>query len=209
MKKGYETLINKVLSHAEDKDIAVMTAFKAKPDQNLTPAENTKQTNRLEADLNDLGYKGYVRAAGYWNRTSGDPGSSGTEAAREEIFLILNTGNADFEEFLEDMTRLQLRYEQPHIFLWNYKYQKGVISNADGRSSPYGKYTPVSLTADTLAGIWTEMRPHGSCQFLFSECCPNARFSDRFNEGGNFMTAMMYEAKRKRLRKASEFSSPT
>lgn len=180
---------------------------------------------RLESELNRLGYRGYVRAAGYWDGDSDDPASADTEAAREtdweteairetkaarktestreEVFLILNTGNTNFEEFREDMTGLQRLYKQPRLLIRNHTCGKAYISVTDGGTVHTEEYGLASLTADTLSVAWAETKCHSPGQFRFAECYPNDRFSARFNEGGNFMTAMMYDANRRRLRKTS------
>ena len=198
-----DTAVDRVLSLMGDQDIAMITAFRTEPDSGLSPAENTERSNRLESDLNDLGYKGYVRMIGYWDRISDGSTDLDTGMDREEIFLVLNVGNIGFEAFAEDMTGLQLRYGQPYIFIWNHRHQKAYVSDADGRLDDVGKTAPASLTTDALSVIWTEIKADRSRRFLLSGCYRNDGFSARFNEGGNFMTAMMYETNRKRLRKGN------
>lgn len=204
MKEIFESLLNRVLSHGKDKDMAMMTAFRPE---------------RLESELNRLGYRGYVRAAGYWDEDSDDPAGADTEAAREtdweteairetkaareEVFLILNTGNTNFEEFREDMTGLQRLYKQPRLLIRDHTCGKAYVSVTGGGTVHTGEYGLASLTADTLSVAWAETKCHSTGPFRFAECYPNDRFSVRFNEGGNFMTAMMYDANRRRLRKIS------
>ena len=188
----FESSINRVLSHAKDKDIAMITAFRTDPSFGLSLADNRKRNKRLEADLIDLGYRGFVKVVGYWNETPDDKNS---EASKEETYLVLNVGNSSFDYFVSDMTNLQRKYKQQGIVIWKHEEQKAYLTNEQGKISKSDSFS--SIKVDSLSKAWTKIKNHN---MVFSECYVGEGFSDRYNQGGNFMTAMMYESKRNSLR---------
>lgn len=188
----FESSLNRVLSHTKDKDIAMITAFRTDPKLGYSYNDNFKRNKQLEADLNTLGYKGYVKVVGYWNETPEDPDS---KPVKEETFLVLNTGNNSFDEFVKDMTGLQVRYDQQGILIWNHNDQKAYLTDENGNINEANFLSSISI--DSLSNAWTQIKNH---KISFSECFIDDNFSDRFNANGNFMTAMYYQTKRKSLR---------
>lgn len=190
----YESSINRILSHMEDKDMAMITAFRTDPELGLSNKDNEERNKKLESDLNVLGYKGYTKVIGFWNETPDIPESKPT---REETFLVLNVGNRDFNEFLEDMVGLQLRYDQQGIMLWNHEDKKAYLTGESGNIVD----TLSNFSINDITKGWTQIKGH---KLSFSEAYENVSFSDTFNKGGNWITAMWHDAKRKALRKETK-----
>lgn len=190
MEKVFESSINRVLSHMEDKDIATITAFRTDSDLGYSKKDNRNRNKDLESDLNVLGYKGYVKIVGYWDETPDDPNS---EPTKEETFLVLNVGNRTFDEFKDDMVGLQLKYDQQGIVIWNHKNHKAYLTNEYGKTVAEFNNFNIDLISQAYSKI-------GNHKLVFSECLIPEDFSDRYNRNGNYMTAMGYQAKRKSLR---------
>ena len=190
----FEANVNRVLSHVKDKDIAMITAFRTDPKLNRSLKDNRAKNKELESDLNLLGYKGYIKVVGYWNETPEDSESSPTS---EETFLVLNVGNKSFDDFVEDMVDLAAKYNQQGVMVWNHKENKAKIYNKQGNVESIFP----NFSIDSMTQGWTQIKGH---KIAFNEALDNQNFSDRFNEDGNFITAMAYEALRKRLRKKKD-----
>lgn len=192
--KIFESSINRILSHTKDKDIAMITAFRTDPKIGRSLTENRIENKKLESDLNLLGYKGYIKVVGYWNET---PEVQDATPVAEETFLVLNVGNSSFDDFVEDMVGLAAKYNQQGIIVWNHKENIAKLFDSIGNVVT----TFSSFNIDNIAQGWTQIKGH---KIIFNEALDNHKFSDHFNEDGNFMTAIAYESLRKRIRKRKD-----
>lgn len=186
-----EANLSRVLNHMDDKDIAMITAFRTDPKLGRTLKENRGKNKQLESDLNTLGYKGYIKVIGYWDETPEDENSLPTA---EETFLVLNVGNSSFEDFVEDMVDLAAKYDQQGVLIWNHKTKKANVYDKSGNITD----TFSGFSINDITQGWTQIKGH---KIAFSEALANFSFSDRFNEDGNFITAMAYDSRRRKMRR--------
>lgn len=191
-----ESSLNRILSHLKDKDVAMITAFRTNPNLQLSKTNNRKRNKKLEDKLKSLGYQGFTKVVGYWNETPEDDIS---KAIAGESYIVLNTGSS-FEDFVVDMILLSKDvdnnpdFDQQAIVVWSHVDQKAyLISNTGDILKTFNNFS-----LDSISQEWTQIKGH-KLTFI-EEDINNDYFSDTFNKGGNFMTAMMYGSNRRRHR---------
>lgn len=199
MKQIKESNLNRILSHTKDKDIAVITAFRTDPELGLSKTRNRERNKKLESKLIGAGYSGFTKVVGYWNETPEDKNSV---PSAEESYFVLNLGNRTYEDFVKDMIDFAKDVEggtldQQGIIVWNHEEQKAYLYDKRGNiESEFNNFTIDNITQIA----WTQIKGHN---FSFVEEAYE-NFSDTFNKGGNFMTAMGYDSFRNKLRKQAE-----
>ena len=151
---------------------------------------------KLEDKLKSLGYQGFTKVVGYWNKTPEDDIS---KAITEESYIVLNTGSS-FKDFVVDMILLSKDvnnnpdFDQEAIAVWSHVDQKAyLISNTEDILTTFNNFS-----LDSISQEWTQIKGH---KLTFIEEDINSDyFSDTFNKGGNFMTAMMYSSNKRKHR---------
>lgn len=192
MKILNESNINRIMSHMKDKDIAMLTAFRTDPELGLSKKQNRERNKNLENKLSSMGYRGFTKIIGYYNETPEDKDSV---AEAEESYIILNTGSS-YDDFTADMISLSKDFNQQSIVVWNHENQKAYL--LDNQGNILQTFNDFSI--DTISKGWSDIKGHN---LTFIEESTNIRFgfTDRFNDGGNWMTAMGYEAAKNKYRK--------
>lgn len=180
------------MSHMKDKDIAMLTAFRTDPKFGLSKKQNRERNKNLENKLSSMGYRGFTKIVGYYNETPEDKDSV-VEA--EESYIVLNTGSS-YADFTTDMVSLSKDFNQQSIVVWNHENQKAYLLDNQGNALQ----TFNDFSIDTISKGWSDIKGHN---LTFIEESANIRFgfTDRFNDGGNWMTAMGYEAAKNKYRK--------
>lgn len=191
-----ESNLNRILSHLKDKDVAMITTFRTNPDLQLSKTNNRKRNKKLEDKLKSLGYQGFTKVVGHWNETPKDDIS---KAIAEESYIVLNTGSS-FKDFVVDMILLSKDvdnnpdFDQQAIVVWSHVDQKAYLISSTGDILT----TFNNFSLDSISQEWTQIKGH---KLTFIEEDINSDyFSDTFNKGGNFMTAMMYSSNRRKHR---------
>lgn len=192
MKILNESNINRIMSHMEDKDIAMLTAFRTDPKIGLSKKQNRERNKNLENKLSSMGYRGFTKIVGYYNETPEDKDSV---AVAEESYIILNTGSS-FEDFVTDMTLLSKDFNQQSIIIWSHTNQKAYLLDKQGNIVQ----TFADFSIDTVSKGWSDIKGH-SLAFIEESVDIRFGFTDKFNENGNWMTAMGYDAAKNKYRK--------
>nr|CAI9751355.1 hypothetical protein DGKKSRWO_DGKKSRWO_CDS_0074 [uncultured phage]CAI9752241.1 hypothetical protein CVNMHQAP_CVNMHQAP_CDS_0074 [uncultured phage] len=185
-----ESSLNRVLSHLNDRDVAMITAFRTDPSLGYSNTENIKRNKELESDLRLLGYTGYTKITGYWDET---PDVENSEPTKEESYLVLNTGSSS-EEFVDDLVGLANKYDQQGVMIWDHNNKVASVYDDNKRVLA----TMSNFNIDTLSQGWTQIKGH---EIAFTEAINSSDFSDKFNQGGNFVTAMAISARKNKWRK--------
>lgn len=192
MKILNESNINRIMSHMKDKDIAMLTAFRTDPKIGLSKKQNRKRNKNLENKLSSMGYRGFTKIVGYYNETPEDKDSV---AVAEESYIILNTGSS-FEDFVTDMTLLSKDFNQQSIVIWSHTNQKAYLLDNQGNILQ----TFADFSIDTVSKGWSDIKGH-NLTFIEESVDIRFGFTDKFNENGNWMTAMGYDAAKNKYRK--------
>lgn len=192
MKILNESNINRIMSHMKDKDIAMLTAFRTDPKIGLSKKQNRERNKNLENKLSSMGYRGFTKIVGYYNETPEDKDSA---AVAEESYIILNTGSS-FEDFVTDMTLLSKDFNQQSIVIWSHANQKAYLLDNQGNILQ----TFADFSIDTVSKGWSDIKGH-NLTFIEESVDIRFGFTDKFNENGNWMTAMGYDAAKNKYRK--------
>lgn len=192
MKILNESNINRIMSHMKDKDIAMLTAFRTDPKIGLSKKQNRERNKNLENKLSSMGYRGFTKIVGYYNETPEDKDS---DAVAEESYIILNTGSS-FEDFVTDMTLLSKDFNQQSIVIWSHANQKAYLLDNQGNILQ----TFADFSIDTVSKGWSDIKGH-NLTFIEESVDIRFGFTDKFNENGNWMTAMGYDAAKNKYRK--------
>lgn len=192
MKILNESNINRIMSHMKDKDIAMLTAFRTDPKIGLSKKQNRERNKNLENKLSSMGYRGFTKIVGYYNETPEDKDSA---AVAEESYIILNTGSS-FEDFVTDMTLLSKDFNQQSIVIWSHANQKAYLLDSQGNILQ----TFADFSIDTVSKGWSDIKGH-NLTFIEESVDIRFGFTDKFNENGNWMTAMGYDAAKNKYRK--------
>ena len=174
MNQKQEELLNTIFNQKEHRNFAVLSA------------DHTE----LEKDLKRLGYNGYVKITGRWNK------SPCTELSCKEavLIIVLNTGNGNFEDFCKDMTYLQEHYQNSDLFLWQHiQHSLYYVNQIMGKR----------IILDNVVGgnlIKNDCLLLGAYLFSFSEVEAAENFESTFNRNGNTFSALRYSINRKKLR---------
>lgn len=198
MEQIKESNLNRILSHMSDKDIAMITAFRTDPELGLTKRQNQKRNKKLEDKLNKMGYRGYTKVVGYWNETPEDKNS---KAVAEESYVVLNVGSS-FSDFVEDMVLLCLDvddndFDQQAVMVWSHEEQKAYLYDNTGELIS----TFNDFSIDTMSKGWTNIKGHNITFVEEAITDIPFGFSENFNEGGNWLTAMGYDSERQKHRR--------
>lgn len=192
MKILNESNINRIMSHMKDKDIAMLTAFRTDPKIGLSKKQNRERNKNLENKLSSMGYRGFTKIVGYYNETPEDKDSA---AVAEESYIILNTGSS-FEDFVTDMALLSKDFNQQSLVIWNHANQKAYLLDNQGNILQ----TFADFSIDTVSKGWSDIKGH-NLTFIEESVDIRFGFTDKFNENGNWMTAMGYDAAKNKYRK--------
>lgn len=193
-----ESNLNRILSHMEDKDIATITAFRTDPELGISNKENRKRNKKLESELNKLGYRGFTKIVGYWDERPDDKDSA---PIAEESYVVLNTGNKSYEEFVVDMIYLcydldgKEKLDQQSVMIWNHEDKKAHLYDKNGNI--VGTFN--SFNIDTIAQGWSQVKGH-TIAFVEESTDIRFGFTDKHNKDGNWMTAMFYDSARRKIR---------
>ena len=148
--------LNRILSHLKDKDVATITAFITNPDLQLSKTNNRKRNKKLEDKLKSLGYQGFTKVVGYWNKTPEDDIS---KAIAEESYIVLNTGSS-FKDFVVDMILLSKDvdnnpdFDQQAIVVWSHVDQKAYLISSTGDILT----TFNNFSLDSISQEWTQIK---------------------------------------------------
>lgn len=194
MKEIQESNLNRIMQHMQSKDIATITAFRTDSDVGFSKAHNRERNKKLESKLNAMGYKGFIKIVGYWNERPDDVKS---EPIAEESYVVLNTGS-NFIDFAYDMIMCCQDiegngFDQQAVMVWSHEDQKAYLYDKDGNTLA----TFNNFNIDNVNQAWSQIKGH---KLTFVEESINEDYSDSFNKGGNFMTAMMYQSNKNKFR---------
>lgn len=174
----------------QDKDIATITAFRTDPDLGFSKKVNRERNKKLESQLNSMGYRGFIKIVGYWSE-------DGETIIAEESYVVLNAGSS-FEDFANDMILLckdvdNNNYDQQAVMVWNHNEKLAYLFDSKGNVIDVFN----NFKIDNVSQAWSQIKNH---KLTFVEESVNNEFSDIFNKGGNWLTAMSIDNKRKKFR---------
>lgn len=192
MKILNESNINRIMSHMKDKDIAMLTAFRTDPKFGLSKKQNRERNKNLENKLSSMGYRGFTKIVGYYNETPEDKDSV---AEAEESYIVLNTGSS-YDDFTADMISLSKDFNQQSIVIWSHENQKAYL--LDNQGNVLQTFNDFSI--DNISKGWSNIKGH-NITFVEESVDIRFGFTDKFNDGGNWMTAMGYDAAKNKYRK--------
>lgn len=199
MIKIEESNLNRILQHMENMDIATITAFRTDSDLGFSKTKNRERNKKLESELKALGYSGFTKILGYWNERPNDPDSV---AIAEESYVVLNTASS-YEDFVLDMIYLckdvdDSIFDQQAVMIWNHKTKLATLYDNKGNELE----TFNDFKIDNISQAWSQIGNHKLTFTNISriEEFVDVEFSDVYNKGGNWMTAMGHAGRRSKIR---------
>lgn len=189
-----ESKLNRILSHMKNKDIATITAFRTDPELKFSKKINRERNRKLESELKDLGYAGFIKILGYWDET---PDDTNSKPIVEESYIVLNTGSK-FVDFATDMILLckdvdNKNYDQQAVMIWDHESEKAYLYDNQGNILS----TFNNFVLDNVSQAWSQIDKH---KLTFVEESVSENYSEVFNHNGNWLTAMGIENNKNKFR---------
>lgn len=190
-----EASLNQMLSYMENNDIAAISSIRSNPESSFYIRINKDKNNKLEDELNYLGYNGFIKVAVYWDKPLNNPNY---RPIAEESYIVLNSGSS-FIDFATDTILMSKyadtkNYDTQVILVWDHRDKKAYLYDTNGNVINTTTYFSIDAIIDKYPKL-------GNYNLIFFEESISKKYSEIFKHNRSWLITADIENRRSRFRR--------